>query len=151
MDFFSFATPKSFTESSPRPISAFKMMRVINTAVNMDRIIPSASVCAKPLIGPVPRSPSTIAAIRVVILPSMIAERALLKPIFTEEATVFPVASSSRILAKMITLASTAIPMPRMIPAIPGKVNVIPKDPSRITTSSTYIPSASTAAKPGRK
>ena len=35
--------------------------------------------------------------------------------------TVLPVAISSRIRAKMITFASTAIPIDRMIPAIPGQ------------------------------
>ena len=39
-------------------------------------------------------------------------------------ATVPPSAISSWILAKMMTLASTAIPMERMMPAIPGSVRV---------------------------
>ena len=44
-----------------------------------------------------------------------------------EELTVLPVAISSRIRAKIMTFASTAIPIPRMIPAIPGSVRVISK------------------------
>ena len=93
-------------------------------AVNMERIIPSARVAAKPLMVPLPRTPRTAAAIRVVTFPSTIAEVAFLNPISIADLTVFPFASSSRIRAKMITLASTAIPMDRMIPAIPGRVIV---------------------------
>ncbi|MNO06040.1 hypothetical protein D3C81_2276500 [compost metagenome] len=37
-----------------------------------------------------------------------------------------PLASSSRIREKISTLASTAIPMVRTIPAIPGRVSVAP-------------------------
>ena len=91
----------------------------------MDRIIPSANVCAKPFTEPDPIKPNTTAAINVVTLPSKIAEKALEKPILIADCTVFPVASSSLILAKIITLASTAIPMDRIIPAIPGSVSVI--------------------------
>ena len=94
----------------------------------MDKPIPSISVIEKPLIVPLPIRYSTIAAIKVVILPSRIADSALLKPILIEDCTVLPVASSSLILAKMITLASTAIPTDRMIPAIPGRVRVASKE-----------------------
>ncbi len=51
---------------------------VITIAVNMERIIPKASVAAKPLIVPEPKSPSTAAAISVVTLPSTMAEVAFL-------------------------------------------------------------------------
>ena len=107
---------------------------VTNRAVNMERKIPSANVCAKPLMEPVPFMPSTSAAIKVVMLPSRIAESAFLKPTSVASFTVLPAASSSRIRAKMITFASTAIPMERMIPAIPGKVNVISNASKRITS-----------------
>ena len=46
-------------------------------AVNMDVMMPSDSVTAKPLIGPVPKLNSTTAAIRVVTLASAIVENAL--------------------------------------------------------------------------
>ena len=69
--------------------------------------------------------PSTNAAIRVVMFPSRIADIAFLKPISIADATVLPLASSSLIRAKIITSASTAIPIERMIPAIPGSVSVI--------------------------
>ena len=51
--------------------------------------------------------------------------------------TVLPVAISSRILAKIITFASTAIPIDRMIPAIPDRVRVTSKPFSSRTTSRT--------------
>ena len=59
------------------------------------------------------------------MLPSKIADIAFWKPIFIDVWTDFPVAISSRIRANTITFASTAIPMPRIIPAIPGSVSVI--------------------------
>ena len=90
----------------------------------MDKMIPIIKVCAKPLTVPEPFNTSTTAAIRVVTLPSTMAEVALLKPILIAELTVLPVPSSSLIRAKMMTLASTAIPMDKMIPAIPGSVSV---------------------------
>ena len=46
----------------------------------MDKTIPIASVEANPLTVPEPLQNSTPAAIKVVTLPSMIADKALLKP-----------------------------------------------------------------------
>ena len=91
----------------------------------MERTIPSASVWANPLTVPDPFSPRTSAAINVVTLPSTIADSAFLNPTSIAERTVFPDAISSLIRAKMITFASTAIPIDRIIPAIPGNVSVI--------------------------
>ena len=115
----------------------------------MDTTIPSANVCAKPRTVPEPMKPRTAAAISVVILPSIMAESAFWKPIFMAAFTVFPVAISSRIRAKMITFASTAIPMERIIPATPGSVSVMSKPYSRRTVSSTYRQRASALARPG--
>ena len=98
---------------------------VMTKAVNMDRITPSASVMANPLTVPEPKIPRTAAAISVVIFPSRIADSALWNPVSMAVATVPPSAISSWILAKMMTLASTAIPMERMMPAIPGSVRVM--------------------------
>ena len=95
------------------------------SAVNMERIIPIISVYANPFTVPEPNPIRTIAAINVVILPSKIADIALWKPFFVAVITDFPDAISSRIRAKMITFASTAIPILKIIPAIPGNVNVI--------------------------
>ena len=101
------------------------MSLVTTSAVNMDTTIPSARVWANPLTGPLPRNQSTAAAIRVVMFPSRIADMALWKPAFSDACTEVPAESSSFTRAKMMTFASTAIPIPRMIPAIPGRVSVM--------------------------
>ena len=112
-------------------------------------IIPIIKVYANPFTVPVPIIINTIAAINVVILPSTMADVAFWKPIFMEDCTVFPVAISSRTLAKMITFASTAIPIPNIIPAIPGKVNVISKRYKVAITRVVYPTNARDAATPG--
>ena len=53
------------------------------------------------------------------------------------------------IRVKMMTLASTAIPMDRMIPAIPGRVSVTSKAAKRMMISATYRHRARDAARPG--
>ena len=92
---------------------------------------------------------STTAAISVVMLPSMIAERAFEKPLLTADSTVMPIWSSSLIRANMITLASTAIPIARMIPAIPGSVMVISRKLMQRRSIIVYATSASDAQSPG--
>ena len=57
---------------------------------------------------------------RVVTLESRIAVNARLKPESIAARSVLPTASSSLILSKIITFASTAIPIERTIPAMPG-------------------------------
>ena len=121
---------------------------VITIAVNMERMIPRASVAANPLIVPEPMMPKTAAAISVVTFPSTMADAAFLNPVSIADFTVLPFASSSLIRANMITLASTAIPIDKMIPAIPGRVNVISNASRRMIISSTYSPSAKLAATP---
>ena len=83
------------------------------------------SVYANPFTVPEPSTISTRAAINVVTCPSRIADNAFLYPSLIAVITVFPAAISSLIRAKIITFASTAIPIPRIIPAIPGRVSVI--------------------------
>ena len=65
----------------------------------MEITIPSASVYANPLTEPVPSHIRTNAAIRVVMFPSKIAEKALEKPALIADLTVEPVPISSRIRA----------------------------------------------------
>ncbi len=124
MVFFSLPTPYAFSLCTPSAYSTLIRNFVTKSAVNIDKTIPSIKVIEKPLIVPLPIRYRTTAAINVVTLPSRIADSALLKPILIEDCTVLPVASSSLIRAKIITLASTAIPTDRMIPAIPGNVKV---------------------------
>ena len=122
--FGSLATPKYLVSVTPRFTSAVSSDWLTARAVNTDRTTPIASVIANPLIVPVPNMPRTRAAIRVVTLPSMIADSALWKPPLTACFTDLPSASSSLIRVNMITLASTAIPTDRITPAIPGSVSV---------------------------
>ena len=81
------------------------MNLVINNAVNIERTIPSASVAANPLILPVPFMLRTAAAMRVVIFPSMIADKALLYPSLTAVRVFFPAPISSFIRVNIITFA----------------------------------------------
>ena len=108
---------------------------VTTTAVNMDVMTLMESVMAKPLMEPVPNHSRTSAAMIVVTLESMIAESALLKPFFTEENSGRPAFSSSRMRSKMMTFASTAMPMPKIMPATPGSVSCAPVTASRKMTS----------------
>ena len=81
----------------------------------------------------------------------MIADNAFLYPDWIAPDTDLPRAISSLIRANVITLASTAIPIERIIPAIPGKVSVISKRSRQITINTTYNERASEAATPGTK
>ena len=123
--FLSFSTPKYFTSSTPNAYIALRIIFVITRDVNIERIIPIASVVANPFTVPEPLIYKTTAAIRVVTLPSIIAERALSKPSFILACTDLPFLSSSLIRVNIITLASTAIPILSIIPATPGSVRVI--------------------------
>ena len=121
----SFARPYHFSLWKPTAYNArFKNLE-ITSAVNTDTRIEIIKVYANPLTVPEPSHISTRAAINVVTLPSTIAESAFLYPSLIEVRTDFPLAISSRIREIMITFASTAIPIPRITPAIPGNVNVI--------------------------
>ena len=121
----SFARPYSFSLWQPTAYSArFKNLDT-TSAVNTETRIEIIRVYAKPLTVPVPSHISTSAAINVVTFPSTIADSAFLYPSLMEVSTLLPDAISSRIREIMITFASTAIPIPRMTPAIPGSVRVI--------------------------
>ena len=109
----------------PTYIIPCNIILVINTAVNIESIIPIINVCAKPFTVPVPSQNNTAAAINVVILPSIIAGNALEKPLCTATLKECHAINSSFILSNITTFASTAIPTESTIPAIPGNVNVI--------------------------
>ena len=59
--------------------------------------MPIDKVIAKPLIGPVPKPNSMIAAIRVVRLESMMVSKARSKPAWIAACGLLPLRSSSRI------------------------------------------------------
>ena len=99
---------------------------VMNTAVITDITVPIISVSANPLTDVVPNRYRTNAATSVVVCASTTVDRAARYPISTATLTDLPLPISSLIRVKMITLESTAIPMDRMIPAIPGSVSTDP-------------------------
>ena len=65
-----------------------------------------------------------IETITTVILPSTIADSELLVPLSIAPSSVLPFLNSYLILSAVIMLASTPIPIDKIIPAIPGKVIV---------------------------
>ena len=104
--------------------------RVINTAVNKEVAIPIINVNAKPLMGPVPKTYKIIPVKSVVMFASIIADKAPFteNPSSTDCFKPFFLNKLSFILSKIITFASTDIPMVNMIPAIPGNVNTALKE-----------------------
>ena len=122
---------------------------VTTTAVIIESTIPISKVIAKPLIEPGQSIHNTIDAKIVVMLLSNIVTNARLKPVLIADLTVLPDAYSSLILSKIITFASTAIPIESMIPAIPGRVSSTQGTSARRSIISTvYIVSASDDAIP---
>ena len=109
----------------------------MNSVVN----IPIPRVTAKPFIGPDPRKNKIIAAISVVIFASKIVVLDFVYPASKAIIGFFSFLVSSLIRSKIKTFASTAIPTVKIIPAIPGKVNVasnkvrIPINKKRFETS----------------
>ncbi len=102
-------------------------MKFVNMiAVNIDATTPKDNVIAKPLIGPDPKIYNNKAANKVVIFASNIVDIALEKPLLIAEIKYVDLFISSFIRSNIKTLASTAIPIVKTIPAIPGRVNVAP-------------------------
>ena len=100
------------------------MVLVIKIAVNIDTKTPIARVTANPLTNPVPIEYKIPAVISEETLESLIESQALLNPNSKACFLDLPHLSSSFILSKIKILASTAIPIERINPAIPGKVRV---------------------------
>jgi len=80
------------------------------------------SITAKPCIALVPYTYNTPAAIIVVMFASKIVDKERLLPARKALIVDFPERNSSFTLSKVIMLASTAIPTPRISAAIPGNV-----------------------------
>ena len=119
---------------------------VIKSAVKSEEAIPMIKVVANPRIGPVPKEKSIIAVKRVVTFASMIAA---LDPLYPSDIACFralPFNNSSRIRSLIRTLASTAIPIVKTIPAIPGNVKTalnaskIPKMKNMFTNKAILAP-----------
>ncbi|OPZ44110.1 MAG: hypothetical protein BWY94_01745 [Actinobacteria bacterium ADurb.BinA094] len=106
------------------PDNTPSMARVNRTAVSMLIRTPIIRVRAKPL-GPAVANRNSIRAVRIVsTLASRMVRKPRAYPEFTAERTVLPCRTSSLMRSKMTTLASTATPMVRIMPAMPGRVSV---------------------------
>src|SRR5690606_33707361 len=119
------------------------------SAVKKLSITPMISVSANEIMGPVPNLQSMTATMTVVMFPSNMAEKALLKPKSMTALIVLPERSSSFILSNMITLTSMPIPTDRTIPARPGSVSVIPVQDTRFSVIIVSMKSAMEAMSPG--
>ena len=125
-----------------------KMVRETKTAVNRFASKPATKVTANPRIGPVPKTNRKIAETMVVTWVSMIVTKALLKPKSTEDGMVLPSLISSRMRSKISTFESTAIPIVKMTPAMPGKVSVAPNITRAASNRTKFKIKASTALIP---
>ena len=94
-------------------------------AVNILTNTPMASVTAKPLITGMPEIYRIRQVMRVEIFESLMLVQALLKPASIPTATELPARISSFIRSNIRILASTAIPILSIKPAIPASVNTI--------------------------
>jgi hypothetical protein len=130
---------------------ALTTARVPMMAVNMEVMMPSDSVTAKPRIGPVPKVNSTMAAISVVMLPSAMADRAFSYPEWIAACGVLPFLISSRMRSKISTFASTAMPTVSTMPAIPGSVSAACSMDMSATRSTTLASSAQAAMMPNTR
>ena len=117
-------------------------------AVNMEAITPKDKVIEKPLIGPDPNTNNNKEAINVVILASKIVERALSNPFLILSYIFLFLTFSSFMRSKIKTFASTAIPIVKTIPAIPGNVRVAPIAPNSASIMNKLAISEILAIKP---
>lgn len=83
------------------------------------RIAVKTIIYPNPLNILIPKAKSKTQIRSVEICPSLIADRLLFSAALIAEVSDFPSCTSSFILSKMRMLASTAIPIERMIAAIP--------------------------------
>ena len=90
----------------------------------METKTPIPSVKAKPFIREVPKENKMMAVIMLEIFESRIENQARENPVETASAIVLPPRNSSLTRSKIRTLASTAIPIEIMNPAIPAAVKV---------------------------
>src|SRR3954452_16038260 len=128
--------------------SQLKIVLDTNTAVKRLINSPSISVTANPLIGPEPVIYRMTDEIIVVMWESMMVTNARSKPSEIDSGTLNPSLNSSRMRSNMSTFESTAIPMPRISPAIPGSVNVQPNMMRAATVNIMLSASATTAFTP---
>ena len=104
----------------------YNMIRVSSIEQISESTIPISKVIPKPFNAEAPNEPTIIsitAPKMVVMLPSIIAPAERLKPSAHAVPNALPAADSSFILSKIMTFASTAIPIESSTPAIPESVS----------------------------
>jgi hypothetical protein len=116
--------------------------------VNIETATPTLRVTPNPRTGPDANQNSRPAASRVVALESAMALHARVNPRMTAVRSFPEAACSSLIRSKTSTLASTAMPMARMNPAMPGRVRVAPTPSSTAYERSPYARRATAARAP---
>ena len=97
-----------------------------NTIINIVTIILIINIVAKPLTLLSPNINNITAAIKVVILASIIETKDPLLPLLNASSKLFLFLNSSFIRSKLNTVESTAIPIPITTAAILGSVNLPP-------------------------
>lgn len=115
----------------------------------IDTITPIKKVRANPLIKEVPNQNKIKEVIMLEIFESLTESQALLNPWEIDSETPSLFASSSFILSKIKTFASTAIPSEIINPAIPAAVNVTGINLNKDNTITIYKDKATTANNPG--
>ena len=148
---FHTASDRKRVDVLPRPYSSSNTVCDTNTAVKTEIRRPMISVTAKPLTGPVPNWKRKIAEMTTVMCVSMIVANAFEKPFSIAVFGARPPRSSSRMRSKMSTFESTAMPIVRMKPAIPGSVSVALKSDMAPRSRIAFRIRASTAFHPARR
>src|SRR3989344_4618677 len=132
-------------------VVTLKNIFVTVMAENRDTITPTPSVKAKPLIKEVPNQKRMIAVIMLDVLESRIENQAREKPCETASVIFFPERNSSFTRSKISTLASTAIPIEIMKPAIPAAVKVTGRSLKSVNTMAIKIQRERIAISPGKR
>ena len=124
---------------------------MIKIAENKLTKTPNAKVSAKPLIKEVENINKMTHTSKELILLSLIDGQARLNPSEIANGNALPCRISSFILAKIKILASTAIPMDKINPPMPAKVNVTGTSLNMESVMATYIIKAMEANRPGNR
>src|SRR3989344_7008113 len=141
---------KRTTRDSLR-FKARKNVRVITIAENMLTTIPSPKVSAKPLIRLEPNQYKITEVIKLDTFESRMESHARIKPSSIAKPSVLPARNSSFMRSNIKMLASTAIPMERINPAVPAAERVTGRSLKIARVSTVYSKSATTAKKPGKR
>ena len=133
------------------PVPNIKCIKflVIVIALNIETATPIARVNANPFTILVPQKYKIAQVIIVVIFESKILVNALSNPELIAVNNVLPAFNSSFVLSKIKILASTAIPIDKIKPAIPASVKVTENTLNKANNIIPYNNNATSAIAPG--